>query len=270
MRTLRNTWATLWPHEGAGPCSRPLARGIGIDWKRTGRAVRPDPGDTIINWGRAERPDELLNDKAEVWNPWHKVQTAVNKLEAFEALQAAGVRVPEFTTNKEIADGWLASGRTVLARRLLRGSRGRGIVVCRQGGIGVLPTAPLYVKYRKKKEEYRIHIFRDHVLDKQQKLRRRDADPNGNPDGRRIRSWANGWIFAREGVVAPQDVIDQSILAVTGLGLTFGAVDVGWNGKEATVYEVNTAPALEGTTLANYIEAFKGALIERDSQAAAG
>jgi hypothetical protein len=40
------------------------------------------------------------------------------------------------------------------------------------------------------------------------------------------------------------------------LHLDFGAVDVGWNEHhgEATIYEVNTAPGLEGTTLEKYYE----------------
>lgn len=266
MRTLVNTWATLWPHDGAGTCSRPLARGIGIDWKRTGRKVRPDPGDTIINWGRATRPDELLNNHALVWNPWDKVAVAVDKLASLAAMRDAGVTVPEFTTDREIANEWLAAGRTVLARTMLRASRGRGIVVVR--GESQLPNAPLYVKYRKKRDEFRIHIFRENVLDAQQKRRRREFEGDVEAGNRgRIRSWANGWVFAREGVVPPEDVIAQSVRAVASLGLTFGAVDVGWGGRTACVYEVNTAPALQGTTLANYIEAFKEALVTHDRAA---
>lgn len=265
---MKNTWATLWPHEGAGPSSRPLARGIGIDWKRTNRIVRPDPGDTIINWGRATRPAELLNDHAEVWNPWDKVAVAVDKLQSLTVMKEAGVNVPEFTTDREIAREWLRDGRTVLVRSLLRASRGRGIVVVR-GAEAELPPAPLYVKYRKKQDEYRIHVFNGQVLDAQQKRRRREFEGDIEEGNRgRIRSWANGWVFTREGVVPPACVIDQSLRAVSALGLTFGAVDVGYRpnaeGGKATVYEVNTAPALEGTTLEKYIAAFKHELERKD------
>ena len=57
----------------------------------------------------------------------------------------------------------------------------------------------------------------------------------------------------------PDDVTKQALLAVDGLGLDFGAVDVGWNQhyQEATVYEVNTAPGLTGTTLDKYTNAIR-------------
>jgi glutathione synthase/RimK-type ligase-like ATP-grasp enzyme len=46
-------------------------------------------------------------------------------------------------------------------------------------------------------------------------------------------------------------------MAVAALGLDFGAVDIGWNRstRRATVYEVNTAPYVEGTTAKMYAEA---------------
>jgi hypothetical protein len=261
---LKNIWATLWPHDGAGGSSRPLARGLGIDWKRTGRKVRPDPGDIIINWGRATRPAELLNDHAVIWNPWAEVEVAVNKLASLIALQDEGVCVPKFTTEKEVANGWVGAGYKVLGRSMLRASRGRGITLF-SAPITEHYNAPLYVRYRKKKDEYRVHVFNGKVLDVQEK-RRRVGETTEEEDRirRRVRSWANGWVYARENVERHPDVLGQAIAAVSALNLTFGAVDIGWSGKKATVYEVNTAPALEGTTLANYIAAFKEALIERD------
>jgi D-alanine-D-alanine ligase-like ATP-grasp enzyme len=39
--------------------------------------------------------------------------------------------------------------------------------------------------------------------------------------------------------------------------LDFGAVDIGWNDDAgACVFEVNTAPGLENSALAAYVEAF--------------
>ena len=49
-------------------------------------------------------------------------------------------------------------------------------------------------------------------------------------------------------------VLSAGIRAVGCLGLDFGAADIGWNSHdgEPSVYEVNTAPGLEGTTLDKY------------------
>jgi glutathione synthase/RimK-type ligase-like ATP-grasp enzyme len=40
--------------------------------------------------------------------------------------------------------------------------------------------------------------------------------------------------------------------------LDFGGVDIGWNQRHgAAVFEVNTAPGIEETSLQAYVEAFK-------------
>lgn len=63
----------------------------------------------------------------------------------------------------------------------------------------------------------------------------------------------------REGINPPAQVTEQSLNAIGVIGLDFGAVDVIWNQQKQMAYvlEINTAPGLEGTTLENYIKAFK-------------
>jgi glutathione synthase/RimK-type ligase-like ATP-grasp enzyme len=114
---------------------------------------------------------------------------------------------------------------------------------------------PLYTLDTKAKHEYRIHVFNGMIIDSQQKKKRNDHE--GGIRG--IRNHANGWVYAREGVVFPIPVLEQSLRAVKALGLNFGAVDIGYNELENTayVYEVNSAPGLTGTTLDFYTNAFK-------------
>ena len=65
-------------------------------------------------------------------------------------------------------------------------------------------------------------------------------------------------MFCREDVHAPQVVLNAAVDAILCLGLDFGAVDIGFhNTIGPCIYEVNTAPGLEGQTLINYVEAFK-------------
>jgi glutathione synthase/RimK-type ligase-like ATP-grasp enzyme len=63
----------------------------------------------------------------------------------------------------------------------------------------------------------------------------------------------------REAVSAPNTVEEQAIKAVQALGLDFGSVDVIWNERHSLPYvlEVNTAPGLVGTTVTNFVNAFK-------------
>lgn len=73
-----------------------------------------------------------------------------------------------------------------------------------------------------------------------------------------VRNHANGWIYARDAIDEPNAmVLEQAKLAITALGLDFGAVDIIWNQHRQMAYvlEVNTAPGLEGTTLIKYADA---------------
>ena len=148
-------------------------------------------------------------------------------------------------------------GEMIVVRQLARGHGGRGIMLI--SGEDEIPDAPLYTVYKKKKAEYRIHVFNGQVIDVQQKRLRKPADDEEITANHQMRNFDNGWVYCREDVLAPDAVLDEAVKAVKVLGLDFGAVDIGWNEHYQTpyVYEVNTAPGLEGTTLEIYLNAFK-------------
>jgi len=141
-----------------------------------------------------------------------------------------------------------------MERHLLRASQGRGLR--HVGRDGVLQRAPMYTRYVRKADEFRVHVFDGQVIDVQQKRKRRDV-PNDDVNYQ-IRNARYGWVFCRDGVQAPDSVLDAAIAAVAALGLDFGAVDIGYNRQRSMpyVFEVNTAPGLEGTTLDSYVMAF--------------
>jgi len=203
-----------------------------------------------VNWGNGAHP-RWLGRYTPILNKPDAVAVAGNKLEAFRAMQRAGVQVPDFTTNRGEANDWLQEGHGVVARSVLRGHSGQGITI--HTGNSELPQVPLYVRYMKKKSEYRVHVFRGEVIDIQEK-RKRQETPNEQVDYQ-VRNHHNGWVFCRDGINLPSAAIrEQAIAAVAALGLDFGAVDVIWNAHHKTVHvlEVNTAPGLEGTTLTTY------------------
>ena len=213
--------------------------------------------DVVINWGRSER-----RFNGEYINPPDRVVLASDKSASAAAFREAGVPSPESTTDRNVAQEWLESGEHIVVRKLLRASAGRGIVLVGPEGseittVRTLPPAPLYVKYVKKATEYRIHVAFGDIIDEQQKRRRLDT-PDEQVDWQ-IRNHSNGWVFARDGISVPGPVRDAALAAVAALGLDFGAVDIGFNdhAQAATVYEVNTAPGLEGSTLDAYYEAFR-------------
>jgi glutathione synthase/RimK-type ligase-like ATP-grasp enzyme len=171
-------------------------------------------------------------------------------------------RIPWFHTDKNAAIEY-GKKRPIVARKVLTGHSGAGIVYCEVGG--ELPNAPLYVEYVKKKDEYRVHYIRTPIgMAKpdaqfatfvQRKVRVRDnADPNWT-----VRNLAGGFAYANDpsnvGDV-PSDVLEQSRKAFVASGLDFGAVDVIWNDKQGQAYvlEINTAPGLQGRTVQFYAD----------------
>lgn len=252
----------LFPYKMGSQGAKELAKALGIKrLKREGSKFRGTPDKVVVNWGNGGRlPDQIA--VCQVLNKPEAVNKAGNKLLAFNAMNAwneAGdveennVNIPEYTEDKEVADGWAENG-LVVSRTVLRGHSGAGICIG-GGGVPVEP-APLYVKYVKKTQEYRVHMLKGNVIDQQRKARNKGvADDDVNWQ---VRNHDNGFIFMREGVALPDVALDQARFALDALGLDFGAVDLIYNEHENKYYvlEVNTAPGLTGTTLEKYTEAF--------------
>lgn len=279
----------LQPYKRGSRSAKVLSQTCGLLRTTANQLRRHRDFDIVINWGSSER----LPQARAYLNPPEACVRAADKLESLQALSAAGVPCPEFTTDRGTARGWYDDGASVVCRTLTRGNSGRGIVLCdpnanvrggaelgeayveannagggygaRQNtaartGRGAGPSvtseppvaAPLYTKYVKKADEYRVHVFQGRVLDIQQKRKRQEV--NNDDVNYQIRNADNGWVYCRENVDCPPSVTDAAVNAVAALGLDFGAVDVGYNQHSALpcVYEVNTAPGLEGTTLDRY------------------
>lgn len=180
---------------------------------------------------------------------------ATNKLNAFQVMKNADVSIPDFTSDSSVAASWVDGGELVVGRTVLTGHSGAGIVLLGGEFSHVVTHAPLYVKYKKKKAEYRVHVFNGTVIDVQQKRRKAGVENVSSY----IRNIDQGWVFCRENVSPAAMVLEESKKAVGALGLMFGAVDVIWNEHEQRAYvlEVNTAPGLEGTTVEKYADAIK-------------
>lgn len=234
--------------------------------KLEGSAFKGSPKKTVINWGASAVSDEVA--KCNIINPPEAVALASNKLKFFEKVDDSNdniyeededfddiVNFPSFTTSKRTAARWLNSGKVVVERHKLTGNSGEGIRLVENEDD--LQTAPLYVQYVPKKQEYRVHVANGMVVDLQRKARRRDvADEDINW---RIRNHDNGFIFQRNDLVVPPQVERQAVNACKAVGLDFGAVDIVFNDhqQKAFVLEINTAPGLTGSTLEGYVKRFK-------------
>lgn len=162
--------------------------------------------------------------------------------------------IPEYTTERDVALSWVRDGVLVVGRTKLNGHSGAGIILAGREE-DVPDNCPLYVKYIKKKHEYRVHVAFGKVIDVQHKRKRRDYD--GDVDYA-VRNHHTGWVYCREDLEVSDAVKQSAIAAVAALGLDFGAVDIIYNERYNAHYvlEVNTAPGLEGTSVENYANIF--------------
>lgn len=244
------------PSKAARKLGKALGRRV---LARKNSPYRPRDGDAIVNWGATSSPAWATTTRRRFrWlNEPARVRDAVYKVRAFELLTASGVNTVEYTTERTVAQSWLDGGERVVCRRLTRASGGRGITVVSGGRV---PWAPLYSKYFKGRDEYRIHVAGGRVFDQQMKRLRRNTNARNRETT--VRNLASGWVFCREGVHAPEIATRAAIDSVRALGLDFGAVDIKCNrqGTRCAVLEVNTAPGLQGTTLRRYSQAIRGLL----------
>jgi hypothetical protein len=231
-----------------------LARTLGGKLiKRKNSKYRNRRSDVVINWGASQNVPTAAN----LVNHAEAVRKATSKLATFRELQGCKIPTLEFTRDQAVAQQWNEKSR-VFGRDLDRGSAGRGITVYESGG--QVGRHLFYTKYIRKSREFRLHVYKGRVVRVLEKLRRNGHDDNAGGN-KYIRSHLNGWVFASghfgERPYNP-DIERVAIEAVRALGLDFGGVDIGWSDRVgAFVFEVNTAPGLEGETTTMYARAIK-------------
>lgn len=246
----------VYPY-GASKSALTLARELrGKRVKRENSRYTYKDSHTLINWGASEGPSYLRH----ALNVPEAVSLASNKLKCFERLlesDLGGNNIPSFTTDKDVAKSWvLEDGATIYVRSLLNSCKGRGISI--HSDYRNIPDAPLYVREVNNDHEFRIHIFQGHCIHIAQKKamsseRRAEENIILNPS---IKNRGNGYVFAIQDINVPTEALEVAIEAVRTLGLDFGAIDLVCD-PVPTILEVNTAPGLEGTTLAKYVEAIQ-------------
>lgn len=240
----------ILPYKQGSRSSKALAEQLGgLVLRLQLSKYRQKPHHRLINWGNSNPPFECrFNGNAAA------LLEVSNKLEFFRSFE--GAVIPEYWENSDdIPD----DAFPVVCRKLLTGHSGAGIHIA--ASRGDLQAAPLYVRYIKKKEEYRVHCGRYsdriEVISLQRKARRLDH-PNPNWE---VRNHSNGFVYVRNDVNPPPCVTEAALAVFGQTGLDFGAVDVIYNAyhDRAYVLEINTAPGLEGQTVLDYANYFRSA-----------
>lgn len=181
----------------------------------------------------------------------------IDKLTQYRWFEAQEIPALDYTTSQQTAQEWLDSGQTVFARMYLNASCGKGIIVRQPGAeppFNVMGYAPVYTLYKKKKREFRVHVFKDQVVAVVEK--RRKAGWEGVQDTK-IRNLANGYVFCQEVLNEPPGLRELAIKAAALSPSDFRGVDIGYNEKkdELFVIEINSAPGIQGSNIGKYLEA---------------
>lgn len=232
-----------------------------------GSSYRHRTGDVILGWGSGDWPswsETAISNNVPWLNPCDRIMNSVNKAITFELFRAARIPFPEMTTRRGLASKWAQEGNTVLARKVMDGADGAGVVVIKPGA-RTIPEAKAYTKYFAPTVEFRVHVFRGKAFWAQERhpIEERD-NPNfkSNPDYY-VRTTKNGWTLYVANKICPEMCKSVAVDAVSAAGLDFAAVDVGWAAggrgvrERACVYEVNTAPELSERTCAAYVKQLK-------------
>lgn len=253
----------LMPYRMASESAIALSNSLDIrrvNKERT--ALKGNRNKTLVNWGNTSLTNEELL-KCRILNHPDTVNRVVNKLSFFRNFDTEERQriIPEYTTELDTAISWMSENEntTVVARALLTASSGRGIILMKMDNPDGWIRAPLYTKYKPKRDEFRVHFFRGKGITFRQ--RKGLAQGIENPNWK-IRNYDNGFRFLNQNIELPQAVTDAAeyfINEMDSLGLDFGALDIIWNERENRAYilEVNTAPGLEGSTLESYSENLK-------------
>lgn len=254
------------PYRQGSKSAKALAEALGGKvLKLEGSKFKYKDGDIVINWGYsacAQLVDDMTKhltypDSAKIHN-WqeNRMRGASNKLLFFNHMKEVKPNLtPDFWTKREEIP---TDVYPIVCRTILAGHSGQGIVIADEPDS--LVDAPLYVKYEKKKDEYRVHCGKtgeeSTIIAVQRKARRNGAEEVNW----QVRSHDNGFVFIRNNINPPSCVIEAALESFKASSLDFGAIDVIFNSQQEKAYvlEINTAPGLEGQTITDYAKFFKG------------
>lgn len=245
------------PYSSASESAKVVADMFNCKRMRLDNSTVRDRDDlNLINWGNSTVDLSHL-PSAKVFNKPENVKLASHKTKFFETIEehnksaSVKVNIPDWSTSVRTARQWYNDGFDVVVRHTVQSHSGNGLELIPYNedirADQAIPKAPLYTKYMKKRDEYRVHVCNGEAIFVQRKAV--DSSMNGVANYQ-IRNRNNGFIFAIQNLDPDPSVLSNAVNAVEALGLDFGAVDVIWNERRqlATVIEVNTACGLRSET----------------------
>lgn len=253
MNLMKKLW--VYPYKTGSEMAKMIADYAGVlQIKRQNSEFVGKKGQYVLNWGSGTGNFRANIGQATLLNPPELVDMSINKIRYFEQMgRGDGPRLPEWTTWEVTARRWLTEGREVIARTVVDGCQGAGIVVMKKPLDFVY--APLYTIRVDNVAEYRIYMFGEQIIDYRLKV---GEYTNGMCVGRNVE-------FEIIDGQLPPDVAAQAIKAARCLKLMVQGLDIIWDGKKAYVLETNTAPWLGTRIATRYARALNDYIEEREA-----
>jgi len=180
-----------------------------------------------------------------------------DKLTQYKFFERNELNFAPFTESKEVAKKWIKDGIPVLCRTLLQGQEGHGIIIADK--IKELVDAPVYVQYLEKTIEYRVNLYKGAYVNHRDKRKKIGFEEPVDGDDR-IRNVVNGYVYCLPRGDLPAGVCLTAIVASGVTDSDIVGVDIAYNRytDEHFIIEVNSAPALEGVTIDDYVQHILG------------
>ena len=178
----------------------------------------------------------------------------VDKFTQYQFFKEKELPHPEWTDDYHVAEEWQSAGHTVVCREQVKGAKGSGVFICAPGDD--LVDAKIYVKYQKKKREFRVNIFKNKFVNIREKKRK--AGATGDT---KVWSPHNGYITAHvqtpvKDLQLVKDLAEKASLVSES---DFVGVDIIYNQffDKYYVLEVNSGPAIEGSSVDDFAAAIE-------------
>lgn len=189
----------------------------------------------------------------------------VNKLDQYKWFKAKELSALEFTTDPIEAKKWFTKGDIVFGRKTLVGSEGKGIVIFdpKEGNEFKVAGVQVFTKYKKKKREFRVHVFQNKAVKIVEKKLKHDWQ---GPKNSLVRNTVNGYVFCQEVqlTAALKKRIEELAVKASQVCAksAFRGVDLGYNESKDDLFviEVNSAPGIEGSNVQHYCDAIEAIL----------
>ncbi|KKL94075.1 hypothetical protein LCGC14_1868310 [marine sediment metagenome] len=236
---------------------RQIARALKIRFHINADKIKQG-SEVLIRYGNAQQSNRIGKDTST--NSRDSILKMSAKHRLWEYLQDSEILSPRYYRLHEIPDD--LEFPCLVRSRMHRA--GKDIQVC-DAPYEIPRNAEYVVPYYPTIREYRVHVAFGNIV---KIMRKYPINDNAHD---KIRTSAFGWQYKRsslDDVMCSKSMVETAMKTAEVLGSDFCGIDMAWSSKEHglnkwIVWEVNSAPSLNGPSLKLYVDLFKSQFAER-------